>query len=166
MAMRRTLGTLLVTTVLATGLLSGCGSESEPTGTTSPSPSQAPSPDENGTLEFTEVAVITETGAGGEVDGTATRLTDSEAVADFSEQFENDAMETRVRAAVADADVPDGRAVVGAVVAIGCDVPPGVSVEKTDAGLVITPLKVKDPKPECFAAMTTVALVMVDAEAV
>ena len=40
---------------------------------------------------------------------------------------------------------------MGAVVAIGCDVPPDVSVEPGPDGWVVTPHKVPSPLQECFA---------------
>jgi hypothetical protein len=62
--------------------------------------------------------------------------------------------------------VPSGQTLLGAVVAIGCDVPPGVTVQHADGGLAITALKVEKPREECFAPVTTVALVAVDADEV
>ena len=43
---------------------------------------------------------------------------------------------------------------MGAVVAIGCDVPPDVSVEQGPDGWVVTPQKVPSPLQECFAPVT------------
>ena len=45
-----------------------------------------------------------------------------------------------------------------AVVAIGCDVPPGVDVRRAGDGIEITPQEVAAPHEECFAPVTTVAL--------
>ena len=75
-------------------------------------------------------------------------------------------MADKIKAAVVKADVPEGQALVGTVVAIGCDVPPGVSVDWNGTGLEVTALKVKKPTKECFAPVTTVALLTVDADAV
>ena len=54
---------------------------------------------------------------------------------------------------------------LGSVVSVGCDVPPGVDVHRTGGGLAITAQKVAAPTKECFAPVTTVALVLVDAAA-
>jgi hypothetical protein len=50
-------------------------------------------------------------------------------------------------------------------VSIGCDVPPGVTVQTQDDGLAIVAMKVKSPLQECLAPVTTVALVTIDREA-
>jgi hypothetical protein len=75
-------------------------------------------------------------------------------------------MGTKVQNAVDQTDVPDDELLYGAVVAIGCDAPEDVSVTSTDQGLVITAARVPSPQQECFAPMTTVALVLVPASAV
>ncbi len=66
--------------------------------------------------------------------------------------------------AVAAAEVPDGQLLYGAVVALGCDVPTDFYVTSQPAGISVVAKKVADPKPECFAAMTTVVLVTVSAD--
>ena len=92
---------------------------------------------------------------------------DSEAaVHDFTAGFDGGSLAGDVQDQVATTDVPDGQVVAGAVVAIGCDVPPGVTVQRAGDGIEITPLAVTAPKPECFAPVTTVALVLVDADEV
>ena len=53
---------------------------------------------------------------------------------------------------MAGATVPEGYTVMGAVVSIGCDVPPGVTVSQGPDGWVFTPQKVASPLQECFAA--------------
>ena len=51
---------------------------------------------------------------------------------------------------------------MGAVVAIGCDVPPGrLGREQGPDGWVVTPHKVPSPLQECFAPVTSVAIVAV-----
>jgi hypothetical protein len=169
MAMRRTLGTALLTVLLAT-VLTGCGSDTDSTAgdppsstSTSGDPSSTPG---EGDGNFTEVALVSQTGAGGKVTNKGTELGDAAALAAFSQQFSDATMSSKLAAAVAGADVPADQALVGAVVAIGCDVPPGVSVQQSDGGVTITPLKTASPKPECFAPVTTVALVTVDADGV
>lgn len=166
--MRPNLGSVLITTVLAAGVLTGCGTDttaSDSPGSTSTPGGQSSAPS-GGDGDFTEVALVSRTNAGGEVSSSGTELTDAAALASFAQQFDDDAMGRKLASTVAGADVPAGQALVGAVVSIGCDVPPGVSVQLTDDGVVITPLKVASPMKECFAPVTTVAVVQVAADAV
>lgn len=177
--MRRALGTILSMVLLAgplTGLLVGCGSEesaSDPatdpatgptSSVTSPAPSGSPSePPADGPVEFATVELISQTAAGGRVSEQPTVLADASDVADFAAQFKAGRLGSDIADAVERAAVPEGRVLVGAVVALGCDVPPGVRVQVEGGALTITALPVKSPLQECFAAVTTVALVTVDA---
>jgi hypothetical protein len=176
--MRRTFGTLLLTAALATAALAGCAddggdtrAEDAASGTASASPSDLPSaapsraPSTPGAVDFTEVALLSETAAGGEVEHRATVLDDASAVNGFAAQFETGAMSDELTTAVREADVAEGQELAAAVVSIGCDVPPGVTVQKLEGGVAILPLKVKSPLKECFAPVTTVALVAVDESA-
>ena len=178
--MRRTLGALLLTAALATPALAGCAddggdarAEDAASGTSSGSPSSASpsdlpstvpsaSPSTRGAVDFTEVAMLSVTAAGGEVDYRATVLDDADAVSRFAAQFETAAMGDQLTTAVREADVAEGQQLAAAVVSLGCDVPPGVTVRDLERGLAILPLKVKAPLKECLAPVTTVALVAVD----
>jgi hypothetical protein len=176
--MRRTLGALLLTAALATAALAGCAddggdtrAEDAASGTASASPSDLPSAapsgasSTRGAVDFTEVALLSETAAGGEVEHRATVLDDASAVNGFAAQFETGAMSDELTTAVREADVAEGQELAAAVVSIGCDVPPGVTVQKLEGGVAILPLKVKSPLKECLAPVTTVALVAVDESA-
>ena len=181
--MRPTLGALLLTAALATPALAGCAddggdtrAEDAASSTASGSPSSASPSDvtssptsgaasARGAVDFTEVALLSETAAGGEVENRATVLDDASAVSQFAAQFENGALSDQLTTAVQDADVAEGQELAAAVVSIGCDVPPGVTVQKVEGGVAILPLKVKSPLKECLAAVTTVALVAVDESA-
>jgi len=176
--MRRTLGALLLTAALATAALAGCAdaggdtrAEDAASGTSSASPSDLPpaapsgAPSTPGAVDFTEVALLSETAAGGEVEHRATVLDDASAVNGFATQFESGAMSDELTTAVREADVAEGQELAAAIVSIGCDVPPGVTVQKLEDGVAILPLKVKSPLKECFAPVTTVALVAVDESA-
>jgi hypothetical protein len=182
--MRRTLGALLLTVALAAPVLAGCADDgvqgsaratSSPAATDSDSPSGA-SPSESSPasassssppatgepVEFTEVALISQTAAGGETDSRPTILGSRAAVSRFTSQFESDALAGRLLAAIRKTDLPTDHRFAAAVVSIGCDVPPGVTVQAQEDGLAILPLKVKSPLQECLAPVTTVALVSID----
>jgi hypothetical protein len=173
MTMRRFLGSVLpvlLPVLLLTGVVAGCGDD-EPFVTDQPGPTSTPPTKGTQTgdaVDFELVELITETAAGGQVDAgaAAVPLGDDTAVQEFTAQFTTGAMQTRVQEAVDKAAVTDDMVLYGAVVAVGCDSPDDVAVTAADEGLVITALKVPDPKQECFAPMTTVALVLVPAESV
>jgi hypothetical protein len=165
MAMRRTLGSLLLTTALASSMLSGCGSEGG-TDKQAADTGGADAGSPGGAVDFTQVAIVSATAAGGRPSQRATVLDDAAAVGAFSEQFRSPAMEQQLLEAVRGANVAEGRTLVGAVVALGCDVPPGVTVHRTGVGLAIKPRPVPSPLPECLAPVTSVALVAVDSDVV
>ena len=161
--MKRTLGTLLATTALL--LAAACGEDTGNDDTraedTSASASSSPSSG-HGSVEFTEVAILHDTAAGGEVSTEPVPLDDQQAVDAFVAGLDSDKLAGEVQDAADGAQPAAGQVLVGSVVSIGCDVPPGVAVHRTDAGVEITPLKVASPQKECFAPVTTVALVTVD----
>jgi hypothetical protein len=174
--MRRTLGALLLTAALAASALTACadsgsggsnaGSDAtdargqDPTSPTAPaSPSGSPSTGD--AVDFTEVALLSLTGGGGTVAYRATILDDRAAVNRFAAQFRSPALGNQLKAAIREADVPADQVLAAAVVSIGCDVPPGVVVQRLEDGLAIVPMEVANPLPECLAPVTTTALVSV-----
>ncbi len=174
MVMRRFLGSVLPAVLLAgalAGSLAGCGDDEPGTVTDDPAPTASPTPSPTkGTtgdeVDFDLVEMITETAAGGATAATAVPLNDDLAVQEFTSQFETDTITTRIQDAVDRAEITEDMLLYGAVVSIGCDSPTDVHVTSGDQGLVITAQKVPSPLPECFAPMTTVALVLVPASAV
>ncbi len=167
MVMRRTLGPLLLTALLTTSL-AGCGSDDSGTVSDQSGTTTGTTPSGSGTdaAGSDQIALIGQSGAGGRVDERATVLDDSAAITAFSRQFRTDAVAHRIESEIRQADVPADQTVMGAVVSIGCDVPPGVDVEVADGRVTITPMKVESPMQECLVAVTTVALVAVDSDAV
>ena len=176
MVMRRLLGSVLPALLVVAVFAFGCGDEdsgsasddSTPTASGSPtsgSPTSGP-PTKVATgdeVDFDLVDTITVTAAGGTLSEVAVPLSDEASVQEFTSQFESDDMVQQVEQAAANADVPDGQVLYAAVVSIGCDSPTDVSVTDSGAGLVISADKVLSPQVECFAPMTTVALVVAPA---
>jgi ABC-type glycerol-3-phosphate transport system substrate-binding protein len=163
MSMRRLLGPAL----LAVVVLAGCGdsaSDSASDPASRPSSATASASDEPTEAAAPQtIAIVSQTAAGGEVDLNAVPVDDDAALQDFAAQFNRAGLEEKIATAVAGATVPEGYTVMGAVIAIGCDVPPDVSVEPGPDGWVVTPHPVPSPLQECFAPVTSVAVVAVPA---
>lgn len=145
MVMRRILGTALLGLL---ALTAGCG---DGDGAGAPA-----------STEYEHVSMVSGTAAGGDVSTEATVLDGTADVRRYVEQFRG-TMPRDVTRAVAKAEPPDGYDLAAAVVSIGCDVPPGVTVERTGDTIEIRPEEIASPRPECLAAVTTVALVAVAA---
>ena len=159
-----TLGRALLALLLGTLLLAGCGDESSTDATeretTSPSASEPSMSTGDPVQEPTVVAMVSETDAGGRVSATPVPVGDAAALRDFAGQFDG-RMSRELSQAAAGATVPDGQTLLAAVVDISCVPPLDVQVEVGDGGVQVQPLKEKPTgrAPQCFAPVTTVALV-------
>lgn len=80
--------------------------------------------------------------------------------ADFTERFASDVVE-----AAAALEVEGDEELAAQVVAIGCDEPTSVEARRTPAGVVLEPGPLPSPGRQCFAPMTTVAVVVLEAGA-
>jgi hypothetical protein len=163
--MRRTLGNLTAAaaTCLVLGVTGGCDSSSS----TATDPGHGPASDpaglptrSPGTVDGAKVLpLISITGAGGQAQRTATELDSRADVKAFARQFRVPGMWHRIQAEVGDEIADPERQVVGQIVMVGCDRPPGVDVMATaESGIVLTPRDVASPLEECLAPVTTVAV--------
>ena len=159
--MRRVLGILLLTTLLLAGCGEGDGDgggdtadDPAPSAPSSTAPSE-PAPSNDWRL----VGVAHATAAGGEVSLRPTPVNDPAEVADFSLDFTRPQLEQQILRVVAENPPEAGRELVAAVVSIGCDVPTAV----TYANGEVRAMKVADPLQECFAPVTSVAVLEVPA---
>lgn len=159
--MRRILGILMVAAALVA--TAGCGSSSSTTSLAPASdPAGNPSRSPGAVVGAHVLPLISMTGAGGRSAPTAVPLDDSGEIARFVGQFAMPAMRHRLQDAIAQASVPAGDGLVGQVVAVGCDRPPGADVVVDKDGRVqLVPHEVASPLPECLVAVTTVALAVV-----
>lgn len=161
--MRRALGTLVLTTLL----LAGCGDDGDgeaddpaPSGPGSSSSEASESSDPSDpSVDWRLVAIVDATAADGEVSVRPTPIPDEAAVVDFSEQFSSAELAEAILDVVRANRPAPGHELVAAVIAIGCDVPTAV----TYADGKVHAVKVPDPMPECFAAVTSVAILEVPA---
>jgi hypothetical protein len=150
--MKRLLGPLaLVTLVTLVPALTACGGE------------PADRADDPATQEQTAddprvVTIVSGTAADGEVAAEATVIEDDRALARYLQQFTLPSLAGDLQDAVA-AVAPAADRVVGvAVIAIGCDVPPSATVTEDRGAFVVMPGKIVSPHYECFAPVTSVAV--------
>ena len=153
----------LIGASLALVLIAGCGDETgtatDPTAaptsaSTESSPPATPAPEAD---EWRLVDIVAETAAGGSTSTEVTPVGDPDDLSTFTDQFASEALAAEVTDAVEAADPQPGYVVAAAVVALGCDVP----TEVTYVDGVIRAVKVPQPLPECFAPVTSVAIVEV-----
>jgi hypothetical protein len=151
--MNRTLGILLATTALLA--TAGCGTSSSTAGAGPDSPGPGP------VTGAHVLPLISTTGGGGHVSTSATLLDSKAHIRGFTQQFRAPGMASQIVAAVRQA-TKSGYLVYGAVVAIGCDRPPGADVSLDGSGSVkLVAREVASPLPECLAAVTSVAIASV-----
>ncbi len=161
--MRTSLGSIPAAslgTALALSLLVGCGDETrvvaDPSATNTLA-SSIPAPEAK---EWRLVALVWETAAGGSFSTEVTPVSDPDDLSTYLDQFGSEALAQKVTDAVDEAEPGPGQVVGAAVVSVGCDVP----TEVTYVDGVIRAKKVPNPLPECFAPVTTVAVVEIPAE--
>lgn len=164
--MKRLLG--YIPSVLLAATLVACGNGGDSAGddpadsppSTLPSDSAEPSDDG----EILDQQIVSQTNVGGQVDERAVVLRSEADVDEFLAPFEPGQLTEGVRKAVDANDPQDDTALLGAVVAIGCDVPKEVELTQEGSGPVIslTPVKVKATTNQCLAPVTSIALVTVD----
>lgn len=158
--MRRLLGPLIVLPLL-TVLLGACGGNDD----TVPDPggtgagTQSTSPTTPRRLDY-DATLLHETGGGGRVSDSLTQIDTTEDLTSFVRQFSLPAFAKRVRNEIEAARGGSGE-LYAATVSIGCDLPPGVEVTKVGGGYAVTVRDVPNPLPECFAPVSTVAVVTI-----
>jgi predicted small lipoprotein YifL len=152
--MRRTLGSLVLALFLPLAL-TACGSDR----------GAAKEPDASGPVAFDQVAVVSGSAAGGPgVDPQPTVLADERAVAAYAGRFRG-SLPGDLTAAAKWAEPSSDQVLVAAVVAVGCEPPTQVHARMLRGRLTVTATPVVSRK-ECFAPVTSVALLLVPQAAV
>lgn len=170
---RKTLTALAGLLVLA---LAGCGDEepttaedssNTPSSPSSSSPStgtpsgSTPTDDagsgEDGPVQFELVEIVSATEGGGSVQTAPTQLGGAGKVDQFVADLKGDELPAEVRAAAKSVRPAPDEGLFAAVVAIGCDVPHDITVERAAGELVVKPV-IKKTGVECFAPVTSVAV--------
>jgi hypothetical protein len=168
--MRHILGTLVAGVAII--LVTGCGSSSttatdpasDPAGSPSSSPSAGQSRSPGPVSDAVVLPLISMVGAGGRPSTIAAPLNTPREIDRFVQQFPAPTTQQRLRSAIAAAPGGPGSDVVGQIVAVGCDRPPGVDVVVDPDGRVeLVPHEVASPLPECLAAVTTIAIAVIPA---
>ena len=145
--MKRELGALVLVAALT-----GCSGDSDDT-----AEDRATRSPVSGDPEV--VAIVGGVAAAGDASRTVTVLDSDRALDQYLEQFRSPEFAADVRAAVETNPPADGRVLGAAVLEVSCDIPPSATVTEQDGQYVVTPGKVVSPHPECYAAVTSVAVV-------
>ncbi len=157
---------MVLRAVLLVLLLTACGGETDSSGLDSETTEEATDEVDGGeVLDAEVVAILSGTAAGGSADPQRVVRLDEpggvdELTAGLSRQLPAD-----IRQVVDETEVPEGRALVGAVVTIGCDVPSGLLVGSDPIHFKPTWTGVTRLQ-ECFAPVTSVGIVLVDSSLV
>ena len=165
--MRRTLGNLVLPLLVPLALgLTACGSHrvaDQPGGSPSVT-TRSPLPT-TGPVAFDKVAVVSGSAAGGPgVDPRPTVLADDAAVAAYAGRFRG-SLPADLEAAARRAEPAGDQVLVAAVVDVGCEPPTEIHARMVAGTLTVTATPVVSKK-ECFAPVTSVALLLVPAAAV
>lgn len=153
--------------LVAAVALTGCGgatsgeAATEAASSATPTtPSSTTSPPVEKGVQWTQLRIISITGAGGEVDRRLHPLATRAQVTTFVKRLSGRAARARVRRAAAAAAVPRGHVLMGSVVALGC-VPPTEVEVVFDTGRPTVLADLPEQNLQCFAAITSVALVSI-----
>lgn len=151
------LGSLAATMLMVAGAAAGCGDDDGVRGVPNPDPG-----DSVRGLAPQLIDILSATAAGGDADRVAVVLS-GDGLRQFTRQFRGPRLAGEIRQWVGATEVPNGMALVAAVVSIGCDVPSDVTTQSEGVKVTIKPVWTGvDRHEECFAPVTSVALVLVD----
>lgn len=119
-------------------------------------------PPDGGLIGVGDVRIIHQTNAGGRTTDQAMVLRSQADVNAFVSGFDGGRLAHGVQKAYDEQSLNAGTVLLASVVAIGCDVPRDATVTRKGETVVITPQKLPTGTKQCFAPVTSVALVEVD----
>jgi hypothetical protein len=167
--MKRYLGFVVVLAALA--VLTGCGEQSVDRADDSASQSEQDRPTDEPTNEPADpgdpvvVDIVSGSAVGrAPVAETATVISSDAMLDRYLRQFDSPSFLADLNAAVAAAEPEEGRALGLAVIEISCDEPPSAEVTQEGAKFFVTAGKVANPHQECFAPVTSVAVLDLPAQ--
>ncbi|CAB4687130.1 MAG: hypothetical protein F2667_00970 [Actinobacteria bacterium] len=108
-----------------------------------------------------EIAVVSRTAAGGEPARRATQVDGAADIRAWAAGAGVESMQGTLVKRYRAADLSEDESAWVTVVSVGCDVPPGVDVTVRGKRVLVDPQPVEEPLPECFAPVTSAALVAV-----
>ena len=167
--MKRYLGYVVVLAALA--VLTGCGEESTDRADDSATQSEQDRPTDEPTDEPADagdpvvVDIVSGSAVGrAPVAETATVISGDAMLDRYLRQFDSPSFLADLNAAIAAAEPEEGRVLGLAVIEISCDEPPSAEVTQEGAKFFVTAGKVVNPHQECFAPVTSVAVLDLPAQ--
>ena len=151
--MKRCLGPLVILTALVA--LAGCSDDPDER---AEDPAGTPPSETDEATEPQVVDIVSGVAAGGNVSETATTIGSEAMLVRYLNQFRSPTLVDELTAVVQTADPAEGRVIGLAVIEISCNEPPSATVTEEDGEYVVTAGKVVNPHPECYAPVTSVAV--------
>lgn len=155
--MERFLGPLVILTALVA--LAGCSDDpDERAEDRAEDPAGNPTTIEAADPTARVVDIVSEVAADGNVTETATIIESDAMLVRYLNQFRSPVLVDELTAVVESVVLAEGRVIGLAVIEISCDEPPSAEVVEDGGEFVVTAGKVVNPHPECFAPVTSVAV--------
>lgn len=158
--MKRILGLLVILAALL--VPAACGDDDgtgdggrDPAGETTTRPTDDGS---SGSGRPVVVDIVAGTAARGSVSDQATVIRDEKDLRRYLRQFRSEAFVADLTVAITGHSLAEDRVLGLAVLSIGCDTPPSATVTEENGRFLVVPGKVPDPLPECYAPVTSVAV--------
>ena len=154
--MKRFLGAL--TLVAAVVVPAGCGGDDPDGRAEDPATQGQTEGEQTDAAEPQVVDIVSGVAAGGQVAETATTIESDAVLTRYLRQFRSPVLVDELTAVVDGLDLAADRVLGLAVIEISCNEPPSAEVSERDGEYAVTAGKVVNPHPECYAPVTSVAV--------